>query len=478
MSFPDFSPDLSRTTDAPELQGAAHEAVPSESAAPLESVDHAAERISSRFLLELNRQQLDELILRALNEAELANSLIGTFKVICDDSGADSVCFQSLLCESLAAAVDRECGDMPLAKARELNILLTAIDVTCDALEGNSSPVKPGEINLIMRSLIELITELDEDRESFEELHEELGGAYYDHVENWGGIYVRSMDLLMRAVDMPGFTVQEETCTECRELLRMQLVWQENERGPGTSRYSVVAEVWDAVMNFAAIFGDDEFGVAIAAATDEIFKWVARTDTEAEAGVQKEFEDEWEIDDSLRLWETLDRAQLSALRALYNCQYACTAEPIWKEVLESSTMGSVKARIALLGLADSDIEETRPYVVRLLNDIGAEGCKGRHVKTRMETLEYLLAKKGAVRVFEEAFDMQQEGHINPLRQEKIIAEISDRLKSHHKWVGRANAKVEAAPDANTKERVLAQYAEKGVIWSAAVLYALESAVRD
>lgn len=481
--FPDPSPD-SQTTASQRDQ---HSVEPAHEPTPFNAQTISAERVSPGFLLELTAADLHQLLHRALEPSEnkmLLNSLIDNVRALCEDSEPAIQPFHETLVTVLAEEIDRARGDNPLAECKRLQMLFTLSEVIINAFTNNPSVLKPNALNKLALSFIEVVTELDEDRMAFDELEEEFAIDYYDLVEQWEGLYLVPYSHLMVLLDVPGFKPSDETMEACRSLLNMQLEWQRQNQGPGSATNGAVAEVWVATMNFAAMIGDDRFHEEIAAVVTEVTEIIDSWNDGEVTVIASQLEHPRDVEESEKIMAAHDRCQMMALRALLQCQYGCAAEPVWKQVLEESTLGSDAARIAFLGLAEADMNEVAPYLVKLLNEMGNPRCKGNSLSRRMNTLELLLSKPGAVGLFESAFDRsgshdtgESEKHtVDPLRQARIVEVMRQRLALHDKNFQKATSAIKKCETDLERELLTVKYSNRGVIWSKPVVYALRGVV--
>jgi len=459
------------------------EATPSDSSYqhnPLRELGESFRDISIKILGASDESRLSQILSDALGSAELVNQMAGCLTQLCADPSEEALQFKNRLYRVIATQIDALGGDNLLENIKKLLYLSVIAATTIE-----SSLCCPRELNHqglqeITRATINLVNQLDEERGLLLDAQfRNNSGATTPLVQfnDWMKLYLQGMDNILRGLKSSRFCPSAELLSQCRELVIAQFEWVKEGMGPTNVETSDEAELWAQSLDLARIVADGSMEKPLREIAHNLLQWFNDGTWDIQGSpVHEEGANRAELADILL---SLERAELYATRALLIAQESCEVELVWKEVLDTRALSSRVATIALQGLAKSDATETAEYVAKLLNRIGSPRSSQSLAKRYLDTFILVAATPGMHSVIMDSWQPNADYPVDPLRKERIIDCLEERLKIHDTCLARAKKKLEKCGEDSWSRRKIEKRASKdGVIWPTLALKTLQELVES
>lgn len=422
-------PEFDPSKEEAETQDASASRVPPEDL--LSGQNLSPGPLSHEYLLSGDSDRLASVIERALCDINLLNEFIDQCQSLRANPAVEMNGFCDRLCQAIATSFGKHQEDRLADEYNSLLKLSSIVEYLFDSIEHKSADQMPPSLNQLLHACVGVAHTLASDRGVFAsaEVHE------IPHPKDvtwgsiaWGRVYAQILNHISRGLEIGKSQKNQELVDVVTRLLEMQFEWRRQGFSPVESNHESIINIWQRVFLLAERLADSRFTDDILIVAEQFIKYSLSEEPDV---VVSETDDDEVIDSKLMIAEALEMCEMAALYALAKCQDTLRPVFLWQRILEEDSFMSVRWRLALVALANVDVAETSPHLARLLNHLARQsGIEPDQLKLknlmRHELMSY-LERPGTEDVLVRVFDTDEEFHVKPVRQQRLISLLNKML---------------------------------------------------
>lgn len=407
------------------------------------------DELSRDTLTSLSDGELARVFNAASQSSTASELLLRTVIPLCQDPGLACGTFRNSAMVALSLLNDTVniCGEYE--QADRADAVLALGSSVLEALKTNPDRSYPAGTNIYIASLTSLVRRLDDVQVDARVPSVEVSPG----LQAWMNVYQSTLFLLGDALRSPGFTPDADTREQCVNMLQDILEWQKLEPLAIEQFDPSLIRIWSRVLDLCADVGDYRLHDEVSAMTRTLIDWMFAGDDDllvVEQGA--------EAAEGI-LEEALIECYENSVVALRACQDGLKGLDLWHLMLKIHSMKSDHWQMAFQGIAMAHVEESAPYLGRMLNRMTSPTASPAKVNELFDWLEVYLDVPGAGTLLLKSMDSRSEVQLKPERGSRLIELIEHRIQRHDREVARIERRVAGVTDP-VEQRILREEAAR------------------
>jgi hypothetical protein len=443
------SPEFDHSNKEAETPDTSASRVPSEDLLSGQNLSPAP--LSDEYLLGADTDRIASVIERALHDIDLLNEFIDQYQFLCANSAEDMNEFCDRLCQAIATSFEKHQENRIADEYKSLLKLSSMVEYLFDSIDHKPADEMPPSLNQLLHVCVRVVYKLALDRSAFASAEDcdsaHPKGPSWSSMA-WGHVYAQIIDHISRGLKIGSSGQNPELVDVIQRLLEMQFAWRREGFSPVESNHEGIIRIWQKVFLLAETLADSRFVDEILIVAEQFLKYSLSEEPDV---VVSDTDSDEDIDSRLMLAEALELCECAALYALDKCQDNLRPVFLWQRILDEGEFMSGRWRLALKALAKIDVDETSPYTARLLNLLARKSIMepdrmGLRKRMLRELMSY-LEKPGTEDVLVRVFDTNEESHVKPVRQQRLISLLHKmHARPNESWSPQALKRLKYALD--------------------------------